>query len=159
VTEAALLLQQYHNSLYSSYLKASTLKALLLTTTEDLGQPGPDPKFGWGLVNAEKSALTLKNKNSFARIEEITTNPINNATNELVRTVTASACEPLMVAIAWTDDEGPEQTLANGTDPTTGRLVYDFDIMVKQVGPNTEFRPWKPVSMADRTSDATLCSG
>lgn len=159
VTGAALLLQQYHNSLYSSYLKASTLKALLLTTAEDLGQPGPDPKFGWGLVNAEKSALTVKNKNSFARIEEIATNPTNNSTDELVRTVTASACEPLLVAIGWTDDEGPEQTSADGTDPTTGRLVYDFDIMVKQVGPNTEFRPWKPTSMANRTSDATLCSG
>lgn len=159
VTGVALLLQQYHNSLYSSYLKASTLKALLLTTTEDLGHPGPDSKFGWGLANAEKSALTVKNKNSFARIEEIATNPINNSTDELIRTVMASACEPLIVAIGWTDDEGPEQTSTEGTDPTMGRLIYDFDIMVKQVGPGTEFRPWKPVLMTNRASTATLCSG
>jgi len=140
-------------------MKSSTLKALLLTTTKDLGQSGPDTKFGWGLLNAEKAALTVKDKNSFARIEEIATNPTNNATDELVRTVTASGCGPLVASIGWTDDEGPEQTSADGTDPTISRLVYDFDIMVRQVSPNSEFRPWKPSLMADRTNNATTCSG
>jgi serine protease AprX len=156
---AGLLLQQYYNSLNAAYMKAATLKALMMTTTEDLGHPGPDSKFGWGLVNAEKAALTIKNRGTLSRIEEIATNPTANSTDEITRTVTASGCEPLIVAIGWTDDEGPEQTEANGVDPTVSRLVYEFDVMVRQVGPNTEFRPWKPVSMANRADAATLCTG
>ena len=173
VTGAALLLQQYYNSLNSSYMKASTLKALLLGTAEDLGQAGPDSKFGWGLVNVEKAANAIKYRSGSvnptsqthtdatskgAYIEEITSNPTNNSTAEMYRTVRASGCEPLIVSIAWTDDEGPEQMEENGVDPTISRMVYDFDMLVKNMGTNAETRTWKPVTMANRTAAATISS-
>lgn len=57
---SGLLLQQYYNSLHSVYIRSSTLKALMLGTAEDLGRPGPDHQFGWGLLNIEKVALKIK---------------------------------------------------------------------------------------------------
>lgn len=171
VTGAALLLQQYYNSLNSAYMKSSTLKALLLGTAEDLGQPGPDPKFGWGLVNVEKAANAIKYRSGSvspanvshtdatskgAYIEEITYNPANNSTAEMTRTVRASGCEPLIVSIAWTDDEGVEQMEENGVDPTTSRMVYDFDMLVKNMTSNAETRTWRPRMMAERTLNATI---
>jgi serine protease AprX len=162
----ALLLQQYYNSLHGSYMKASTLKALMLHTAEDLGQPGPDPKFGWGLLDLEKASRAIKAKGpiSFftstgAYIEEIAANPVNNSADEIIRYVYASGSEPLVLSIAWTDDEGTEQTSAEGVDPTASRLVYDFDVLVHQVSPFMARRPWKPQTMAGRLSDATFQTG
>lgn len=171
VAGSALLLQQYYNSLYGSYMRASTLKALLLGTAEDLGQPGPDPKFGWGLVNIEKAANAIKYRSSSvnptnpshfdasskgAYIEEITHNPTNNSTTEMERSVTASGCEPLIVSIAWTDDEGTVQEEADGIDNTTSRMVYDFDMSVTNIETNAVTRTWKPRMMAERTLNATI---
>jgi serine protease AprX len=173
---AGLLLQQYYNSLYGIYMKAATLKALMLGTAEDLGQPGPDPKFGWGLLDVEKAAKAIKTKSASVSpnnqqwsdgssrgsyIEEITYNLppyIDTDPNrqELFRNVTARGNgEPLIVSIAWTDTEGTEQTSTNGTDPTTSRLVHNFDILVRVRNPIVDTRPWKPVTMANRTADAT----
>ena len=170
-----LLLQQYHNSVHQSYLKAATLKAIMLGTAEDLGQTGPDNKFGWGLLNVEKAARAIKYKSAAgsptaqtvtdgtskgAYIEEITYNVPNDNLTELVRNVTASGCEPLIASIAWTDDEGPEQTEANGgIDPTTSRLAHNFDVVVRNITTGVDVRAWKPSIMANRTADATLEMG
>ena len=169
---AGLLLQQYYNSLYKTYLKSSTLKALMLGSAEDLGQPGPDHKFGWGLLDIEYAANIIKYKSSSGEptknvvsdtdskgsyMEEITYNPVAGDTlTELSREVTASGCLPLTVSIAWTDIEGIEQTSKDGIDPTVSRLIFDYDMIVKNVSKNTTYRAWKPSVMANRTEDATL---
>ncbi|MDZ7896847.1 MAG: S8 family serine peptidase [Arcicella sp.] len=165
-----LLLQQYYNSLNKSYMKSSTLKALMLATAEDLGQPGPDHKFGWGLLNIEKAANTIKYKSAVggptraivsdtaskgSYIEEITLKFPADTTTEVSREVTASGCEPLIISIGWTDIEGKEQTSDEDIDPTTSRLVYDYDLIVTNVSKNTTFRAWKPSVMENRTEDAT----
>ena len=161
-----LLLQEYFHSLNTRYMRSSTLKALMLGTAEDLGAPGPDYKFGWGLLNVEKAAFAIK-KNSpqgatlatstGSIIEEIATNPAADSTAEITRTVFAKGGEPLVVNIGWIDDEGPEQTAAEGIDPSTSRLVYDFDLMVRQVAPNPVVDNWAWVvpGMAGRTANAT----
>lgn len=168
---AGLLLQQYYKSLYGSFMKSATLKALMLGTAEDLGQPGPDHKFGWGLLNVEKAANAIKYRSTAGRptdqsltdgtskgsyIEEITYNVPNDNNGELFRSVYASGCEPLIVSIAWTDDGGTEQVLADGIDPTTSRIVHNFDFMVRNMTNSVELRTWKPSAMANRTANATI---
>lgn len=37
------------------WMNAAELKTTLLTTATDIGEPGVDPVFGWGLVNAERA--------------------------------------------------------------------------------------------------------
>lgn len=160
---SGLLLQQYHNSLAGNYMLASTLKAVMMHTASDLGNPGPDYKFGWGLLNVEHAAKAIKGAktnaiNLGARIEEITTNPINNATDELLRTVTAKGGEPLVISLSWTDDDGTEQLVTDGIDPTTGRLVYSFDMMARDMTNTTDNRPWSPMGMANRTVNATAAT-
>ena len=166
---AALLLQQYYHSLNGNYMRSSTLKALILGTAEDLGQPGPDHKFGWGLLNVENAAFAIKKRSPLgatlatskgAYIEEIATNPAADSTTEVTRDVYAKGGVPLVVNIGWIDDEGPEQLAAEGIDPTTTRMVYEFDVMVRQVAPNpvVDTWPWVVPGMANRTTNATVAT-
>ena len=53
---AQLLLSLYTSMKPGEYMRASTLKGLLIHTADDLGTAGPDYKFGWGLVNAKAAA-------------------------------------------------------------------------------------------------------
>ncbi len=167
---SGLLLQQYYNQLHGAYMKASTLKAIMLGTAEDLGQAGPDNKFGWGLLDLEKAANAIKNRSSSvspaaatftdasskgAYIEEITINPNANSTDEIIRNIYgAGGTDTLIISIAWTDDEGPEQVVGDGVDPTLSRLIYNFDMLVTSTSAN--IRPFKPSNMASRTANATL---
>ncbi len=167
---AGLLLQQYYASLNgNAFMRSSTLKALMLGTAEDLGRPGPDHQFGWGLLNVEKAAQTIKKRSPLnatlatskgSVIEEIATNPAADSTSEITRTVYAKGGEPLVVNMGWIDDEGPEQLAAEGTDPSVSRMVYEFDVMVRQVAPNPVVDSWAWVvpSMANRTANATLAT-
>ncbi|MCX8526400.1 S8 family serine peptidase [Chryseobacterium formosus] len=76
----ALLLQQYYHSLFGSYMKASSLKALMLHTADDAGNAGPDAKFGWGILNAEKAAETIRQMQpgGSTKLVESAANPLNN---------------------------------------------------------------------------------
>ncbi len=159
-----LLLQQYYKSLNPAYMLSSTLKALMLGTAEDLGQPGPDHKFGWGLLNIEAAANAIKKNGPVdssanskgAVILERTTNPAADSTTEESFSVFAKGGVPLVVNMAWVDDEGPEQVIGDGVDPTATRLVYDFDMIVRNVATSADVWPWKIPSMANRTADATV---
>ena len=168
---ASLLLQQYYRSLNPAYMLASTLKTLMLGTAEDLGQIGPDHKFGWGLLNVEAAANAIKIRTTNPApgvgnfdytlansrgsvIDEITVNPAADSTAEIQRTVIAKGGVPLVVNIGWTDDEGIAQVLAEGVDPILSRMVYEFDILVRQTGGGDK-RSWKIPTMANRTADAT----
>ena len=161
---SGLLLQQYYKSLNPAYMLSSTLKALMMGTAEDLGQPGPDHKFGWGLLNVEAAANAIKKNGAVgsiagsrgAAILERTTNPTNDATTEESFSIFAKGGVPLVVNMAWLDDDGPEQFLADGVDPTDSRLVYDFDMKVRNVATSAEVWPWKIPSMANRTANATV---
>ena len=169
---SALLLQQYFKSLNNKFMRASTLKTLMMGTAEDLGQPGPDNKFGYGLLNVEAAGRAIQ-KNSVVStssgsniqvtqtnsrgslVHEWADNPAADGTSELVLDVMANGGKPLVVNIGWTDDEGTEQTSSNGVDPTDTRTVYNFDVVVTDVAASTAYRAWVTPSMANRTDDAT----
>ena len=164
---AGLLLQEYYLNVTGGFMRSSTLKALMLGTAEDLGRPGPDHQFGWGLLNVEKAALAIKNRSPAGAtlatsrgsvVEEIAGNPAADSTSEITRTVFAKGGQPLLVNIAWIDDAGPLQTDAEGIDPTKSRLVYNFDVMVRQVGasPAAERWGWVVPGMSNRVENATI---
>ena len=171
----ALLLQQFYRERYAGgYMRSETLRALMLGTAEDLGRPGPDHQFGWGLLDLHKAASVIKQRTSpvgtyscaeqiylpselrGAIVDELYVNPVNNGAAECSRVVYARGGTPLVVNIAWNDDAGPEQTAADPVDPTTSRLVYNFDIEVNERSTGKTYRPWKIPDMAHRTEDATL---
>ena len=116
VAGAALLMQQHYYNSNTAFMKAATLKGLLMHTADEAGvSPGPDYEYGWGLVNAEKAATLITNKaTNTAIITELTLN--NGAT--FTRSVTVNGPEPLMVSISWTDRAANANTTGT-VDPTT----------------------------------------
>jgi len=136
VTGALLLLQQYNEQLYGSYLKAATLKGLALQTADDVNEKGPDYKMGWGVMNAKKASEVIFNKDFSSHIAEET---LNNG-ETFTMTVTANESESLIASISWTD---PESDFINRGElnNTTAALVNDLDIRITKNG--EAFFPWK----------------
>ncbi|MAU27052.1 MAG: peptidase S8 [Muricauda sp.] len=145
VTGSLLLLQQYHEQLYGTYMKAATFKGLALHTADDVAAAGPDYKMGWGVLNVKKAAEVLKNKEYSSIVNEAT------LTNGEVYTITVKADgnQPLLASISWTDPKGEFVNRGNLNDATAA-LTNDLDIRITKDG-KTYF-PWKlnPAKAADK---------
>ena len=138
VSGTLLLLQQYYNELKGNYMKASTLKALACHTADEAGNIGPDPIFGWGLLNAKKAAETIFSSSEplpSAIINELTINQGETYTIQ----VSASAGTKLEATICWTDPAGiARDSQLNSPSPA---LVNDLDLRISQA--STVFFPWR----------------
>jgi hypothetical protein len=136
VTGSLLLLQQYNEQLYGSYMKAATLKGLALHTADDVDEQGPDYKMGWGIMNTKRAAEVLYNKDFSSHIAEESLE--SDATFSF--TVNAEGTENLVASLSWTD---PESDFVNRGElnNTTAALINDLDIRITQDGKT--FLPWK----------------
>lgn len=125
VTGSLLLLQQYYHSLTGKFMRAATLKGLAIHTAIDLDTPGPDYRYGWGLLNAEAAAahITSATRNSFALFED----ELENG-RSFVRTLVVSEPGPVRVTLSWTDRPGsvPSRSLDNAAII----LRNDLDILL-----------------------------
>ena len=148
VTGALLLLQQYNEQLYGSYMRAATLKGLALHTADDVAASGPDYKMGWGVMNSKKAAELMINKEYSSLMEE--TSLQEGETFSL--TFTANGLEHLNASISWTDPASDYINRGSLNDPTAA-LVNDLDIRITQNG--VDFYPWR-LSAANPKSPATL---
>ncbi|MGZ0015034.1 S8 family serine peptidase [Yeosuana sp. AK3] len=138
VTGSLVLLQQYYNQLHNDYMKSSTLKGLVLhTARDDNDNPGPDPIFGWGLLDAEKAANTITNAvNGSAKIEELSLN--NGDTYSFDFNVVSN--DKIVATICWTDVSGSPVVNSTPND-LTPKLMNDLDIRITSEG--TSYFPWK----------------
>ncbi|MDO1513039.1 S8 family serine peptidase [Maribacter confluentis] len=147
VTGSLLLLQQYHEELYGSYMRAATLKGLALHTADDVDAPGPDYKMGWGVMNAKKAAELLFNKdyNSYITEETLANNTVFSME------IQAMEGETLSASISWTD---MASTFVNKGElnNTMKALVNDLDIKITKDGKT--FLPWK-LNPGEASSNAT----
>jgi len=135
VAGSILLLQQYYNTKYGNFMKSATLKGIVCLTADDAGTTGPDPKFGWGLLNMKiaSSVITLKGENK-SMIEEnrLTTGQTHT------RTVTLNQAGTFLAGISWTDFPGSAK---NGQlNSSSKALINDLDIRVTKDGET--FLPW-----------------
>lgn len=139
VTGSLLLLQEYYAQLHNGqFMRSSTLRGLALHTTDEAGDaPGPDYRFGWGLLNTEKAARVIGNMDKNHQLEERTLNQGEKQTVQFV----ASGRGPLVVTICWTDPEGTalSATTAN-LNNRTPRLVNDLDIRIADG--TASWQPW-----------------
>ncbi|MBK7407853.1 MAG: S8 family serine peptidase [Saprospirales bacterium] len=62
----AQLHQAYREANPGEIAEGALLKAIMLNTANDLGNPGPDFKFGWGHVNAYRAALAIEENRFFS---------------------------------------------------------------------------------------------
>jgi len=138
VTGSLVLIQELNNQLNGSFLRAATLKAIMINSAREAGNnPGPDYKFGWGLMNTEGMAETILNEGFTSLIEE---NILSNNGSYTKSVQAVGSNTPLKVTIAWQDLPGQNQGF-NDEDNPTPRLVNDLDIRVTK--PNGDiFQPW-----------------
>jgi len=140
VTGSLVLLQQYYNQVHGQYMKAATLKGLVChTAKDDTGTVGPDPYFGWGLLNAKRSAEVITEANNgMAIIDELMLN--NNET--YVLSFGAQAGDKLSATICWSDIPGIVASSSADLNNQTSRLVNDLDLRITKDGGAT-YLPWK----------------
>lgn len=143
VAGTLLLLQQHYKNLNNRYMKAATLKALACHTADDAGETGPDPIFGWGLLNAKKAAETITANGLGSVISE---EKLQNG-QTFTLNVNATGTTPLQATIAWTDLPGVAN---NGTVNSTDRaLVNDLDIRITNASSTSVYFPWKLLADAN----------
>ena len=136
-----VLLQQHYNNVNSRFMKAATLKALACHTADDKGKVGPDPVWGWGLLNAKKAAEAISQNGLQSWITEETLKQGETFTY----TAQSDGVNPLIASICWTDVPG---TANNGSlNNATPVLVNDLDIRITKNG--TTYYPWKLQSAAN----------
>lgn len=136
VSGSLLLLQQYYNSQFGTFMRAATLKGLACHTADDSGNAGPDPIFGWGLLNMKAASDAITNKlSNTAIIDERTL--ANQATYQF--NISTGTAGKLIASITWTDVPGVSQDGA--LNSTTPALVNDLDIRIIKDG--TTYLPWK----------------
>lgn len=136
VAGTLILLQQHYNNLYNSYMRAATLKGLACHTADDAGETGPDPVFGWGLLNAKKAAQTISGNGVSSWISEENL----NQGQSFSMTVNATGTEPLIASITWTDLPGAMNTSSVPNDYIKA-LVNDLDIRITRN--STTYYPWR----------------
>ncbi|MFM7177086.1 MAG: S8 family serine peptidase [Bacteroidota bacterium] len=120
-------LHQAYRDLYGGQnAEGALLKACLLNSAEDLGNPGPDFRFGWGRVNALRAVTTLEDNRYFSGL-------ISQGTSASHSITVPANTKQLRVMIYWSDVEG---------DPLAAKaLVNDLNVVVSDPTSN-QFQPW-----------------
>ena len=149
VSGSLLLLQQHYNDLNGEYMLASTLRALALHTADEAGfAPGPDYRFGWGLMNTQRAAQVITQDGTESMIITETL----DANDVYTYTFKADGTQDISATIAWTDPAA--NPLPGGNeDVATPSLVNDLDLRISQDGGVT-FLPWV-LNAATPTAGAT----
>lgn len=132
---SALLVEQWRKT-FGTDPNPVQLKALIVGGADDIGNPGPDYTYGFGLVNAQTAAdFVVNDQGTGRRIRNLTMN--NGGTSEFPLIV-ESAQPNLKVILQWGD---PSQPLLPGEIIADKALVNDLDL--KLVGPDgTVHLPW-----------------
>lgn len=135
---AALLVQLYGQLFPSGALRASTLKALLIHTADDLGTAGPDYRHGWGLINVKTAADLLREHAANPAKLRVTESRVSTTTTTVTYEFTWDGTSPIRATLCWTDPAGTSTT---GLDSRTSRLVNNLDLSL--TGPDgTVYQPY-----------------
>jgi hypothetical protein len=125
---SGLLAQQWRKTFSNANPQPFVLKGLLIAGAEDLGTPGPDFTYGFGLVNAKNSADLIINDQ--AQGKRIRINQVSQGSSiELPLAVPVK--QNLRVVLTWFD---PEVPIVDPDEIATNVLLNDLD--VKVIGPD-----------------------
>lgn len=157
---SAILLVQYYNELFAGKaMRSSTLKGLIIHTVDDLGNPGPDYCFGWGLMNTKAAADLIKQHHGNPSLNRIVESKLHSRNPVHNYTINANGLSPIRATLCWTD---PPAGAIFRHDDASPRLVNDLDLHV--IGPDgSAFYPFvldpsdpsAPATTGDNTLDNT----
>ncbi len=132
------LLVDHWRATHGADPRAASLKAVLFQTADDAGDaPGPDYRFGWGLMNTAAAAALITadaEGTGGRRVAEAVLAPAATDSWELVLADTAD----VRITLHWTDRPGTPA--APALDPPDAMLVHDLDL---RLGDGvTTHEPW-----------------
>ncbi|MES2794346.1 MAG: S8 family serine peptidase [Bacteroidota bacterium] len=151
VSGSIFLLQELYGQFNNAkMMRSSTLKGLILHSADDAGRPGPDYTYGWGLLNIEKAAKILVNKDKTHFLEELSLAQNGSFTKKII----ANGKDPIVATICWTDPEAtPTTATSTNLNSRIPKLINDLDITISD-GRST-FQAWildpnKPANNASK---------
>ncbi|MFM9061173.1 MAG: S8 family serine peptidase, partial [Bacteroidota bacterium] len=156
VTGTLALLQQRWTEIHAPLLgtppppmTSAQLKALVCHTALEAGLPGPDPVFGWGLLNAEGAVQLMAGRGDTTLLESFA---LNNA-GTYSRAFYSDGQQPLVVTLAWNDPAAPISTYTvNNPVPV---LVNDLDLRLVRSSDGAVFEPYRLVAGQPGTAAQT----
>jgi hypothetical protein len=145
---AGQILQWYGILFPGHALRASTLKALLIHTADDLGTAGPDYQYGWGLVNGVGAADLLQGYRSNPGTRGVIEDRVTDARSVVTFSFSWDGSSPIWATLCWTDPPGVSTTLSDSRVP---RLVNNLDLRISAPDEST-FQPWTMPFVGDWSS-------
>lgn len=135
---AALLVEQFGNLFPGGAMRASTLKGLLIHTADDRGNPGPDYKYGWGLINVKAAADLIRDHADFPAKARISEDQISTSITTRTQSFVWDGFSPISATLSWTD---PAAGAVTSSDSRTPRLVNNLDLKI--IAPDgTQYSPF-----------------
>ncbi|MBK8040216.1 MAG: choice-of-anchor D domain-containing protein [Verrucomicrobiaceae bacterium] len=131
---AMLLVDYYGDRFPGQFMRASTLKALIIHTADDIGNPGPDYFYGWGLINTKAAADHIKRQADNAGYNGMIEASLTAAEPSDTYSFTWNGSDAIRVTICWTDPAGPP---VNAHDDRAKDLVNDLNVSVSGPGGTT----------------------
>lgn len=122
---AQQLVGYYGSRFPGQAMRSSTLKGLLIHTADDLGTPGPDYSFGWGLVNGKAAADLIASVATNPLTPRLIENQLTTSVQTRTHTFNWDGISPIRATLCWTDPAG---TATTTSDSRTARLVNDLNL-------------------------------
>lgn len=119
----AVLYQAYKVKHSNNYPDAILMKAIACNTADDLGNKGPDFKYGYGRINARKAFKVIQDQSHFD-------GTLSNGNSDTVQITIPSNKRLAKIMLAWNDVRGA----ANSNSP----LVNNLDL--KLIDPSNQVK-------------------
>ncbi len=123
---SALLYQLWRERHNGQDPTAAIVKAALMATADDLGQPGPDFQFGYGRINARRAAMALEENRVYI-------DSVDQGEGRRLTVNVPAGTRQLRLLTYWTDFEGA--VLAGRA------LVNDLDTELRAPD-SARYQPW-----------------
>ncbi len=137
---SALLLIEYYSRLFPGQsMLASTLKGLIIHTTDDLGNAGPDYSYGWGLINVKTAADQIRAHSMAPTTRKITEGLLTSTNTSDSYSFQWDGVSSIRATLCWTD---PPHAAITGLDNTQRALVNDLDLRIDGPGGAPVYLPY-----------------
>lgn len=137
-TGSTVLVIDQYKRLFNSAMRSSTLKALLIHTATDIGNTGPDYKYGWGLLDVKKAVDLIRDHHASPGKTRIIEDQVTTSSTSRTYSFLWDGGSPLRATVCWTD---PAATAISTHDSRTSRLVNNLNL--KLIAPDgTEYFPY-----------------
>ncbi|MFK7849920.1 MAG: PASTA domain-containing protein, partial [Akkermansiaceae bacterium] len=136
---AALLVDLYRDLFDGDAMRGSTLRGLLIHTASDIGNPGPDYTYGWGLVDAKKAADKIQREADFPGLNGIIEGQVSDAQPSETYSFSWDGISPIRATLCWNDPAGTAENTHNDRAPD---LVNNLNLKLTAPDGTTHHLPF-----------------